>query len=210
MPSGDGLFDLPADTRVPRRKVVLVAGASGSGKTSIVRRVGLPVIHLDDFYFDADHPALPRRHGIVDWDSPATWDAGSALDCLLVACTTDRVEIPLYDIPTSRRTGTQALDLADAPAVLAEGIFAAEIAGRLATEGILADAIYLAQPRLVTAVRRFARDVGESRKPLPALVRRGVSLTRSEPTMMARWRECGLRAVPVNEAEASLRSYLAR
>ena len=204
----DALFDLPPSAHVPVRKVVLIAGASGSGKSSIAHRLGLPVVRLDDFYLDHDVPGLPHKRGMVDWDSPATWDADSAATALIHACREDRLEVPTYDIPTSRRTGFEAIDIQGASLLLAEGIFAAELLEPLTSAGVLADAVYLDQSRFVTAFRRFARDVGESRKPIPALVKRGVALTRAEPAMVARWRECGLRPLPINDAEAVLRGLV--
>lgn len=202
----DALFDLPEDARVPLRRVILLAGASGSGKSSIAQRLGVPVVRLDDFYLDHDHPGLPHRHGIVDWDSPVTWDADAAVGALVSACRTDRLELPTYDIPTSRRTGHETIDVTGAPAIVAEGIFAGEIVDALADQGVLAGAYYLQQSRYTTAFRRFARDVGEARKPIPALVRRGTSLMFSEPAMVRRWQSCGLAALPTATAETQLRA----
>src|SRR5699024_11958575 len=62
------------------RRIVLLTGASGSGNTSLVRRLGIPTITLDDFYFDHDEPGLPERFGIVDWDDPATWNRRAAVE----------------------------------------------------------------------------------------------------------------------------------
>lgn len=207
-PSDEALFDLPDDARRPLRRVIVLAGASGSGKSSIAHRLGVPVVRLDDFYRDFDHPGLPRRHGIVDWDSPLTWDAPAAVAALLQACRADRLELPTYDIPTSRRTGVETTDITGAPAVVAEGIFAAEIVEPLRAEGVLAGAYYLDQSRFTTAVRRFARDVGEARKPVPALVRRGTSLMMQEPGMVRGWRAGGLEALPQQAAERRLRELV--
>src|SRR5699024_5552678 len=45
--------------RVPA-KVVVLAGPSGSGKSRVANRLGLPMLRLDDFYREADEPGLPR------------------------------------------------------------------------------------------------------------------------------------------------------
>jgi uridine kinase len=90
-------------------RVVLLAGASGSGKTSLCRRVGVPVLALDDFYRDGDDPDLPRRFGIVDWDHVASWDPRAATAAIERLCAGRVVDVPVYDIPTSRRTGTARL-----------------------------------------------------------------------------------------------------
>src|SRR5690625_5703742 len=101
------LFDLPEGSRRLKRRIVLLTGASGSGKTSLVRRLGIPTITLDDFYFDHNHPGLPERFGIVDWDDPAMWNRRAAVETLLQVCREGEAELPIYDIPTSTRTGSR-------------------------------------------------------------------------------------------------------
>ncbi|BDZ41418.1 hypothetical protein GCM10025865_07170 [Paraoerskovia sediminicola] len=205
----DALFDVPPGARTPGTRIVLLTGASGSGKTSLCRRLGLPVIELDDFYRDHDHPGMPLRFGIVDWDDPASWDADGALSALVELCATGETDVPVYDIPTSRRTGTTHVDVAGARVVVAEGIFAAELVRRARAEGILADAVCLARPAVVTAWFRFLRDMGERRKPPLTLVRRGVGLMRDEPRLVRGWTERGCRPVTPEQAEKDIRALLA-
>ena len=192
-----------------RARVVLVAGASGSGKSSLCRRLGLPTVRLDDFYRDGDDPALPRRFGIVDWDDPAAWDADAALAALAALCRRGAADVPVYDIPTSRRTGTARLDLAGAPLLLAEGIFAAELVAACAADGVLADAVCLRLHPATTFGRRLLRDLAEARKPPLTLVRRGLALARAEPELVRRWTAAGCRPMGVRAAEARLRSLAA-
>lgn len=207
-PPQAGLFDLPRGFRQPSARVVLLTGPSGSGKTSLTRRLGLPVVSLDDFYLDEDHPALPRRYGIVDWDSPLCWDRAGAMDALLALCRTGRSEIPIYDIPTSRRTGMTSLDLQGAPIVIAEGIFAAEIVEDCRSEDILADAICIVRPRAQTFFFRLARDLGEARKPPSTLVRRGVSLARNESAMISELVGKGCQPLGFSEAEQVVQAHV--
>jgi uridine kinase len=202
----DALFDVPPDARRPRVRVVLLTGPSGSGKSALVRRLGLPAVMLDDFYLDGDHPGLPRRFGIVDWDDAGSWDGAGALAALRTLATTGRAQLPVYDIPTNRRTGTTVLDTAGAPVVVAEGVFAAELVAACRAEGILADAICLRRPRLVSFWFRFLRDVAEARKPVPTLVRRGWALLRAEPAMVAGWVARGCRPATPAQAERDIRA----
>lgn len=197
------LFDVPEGARRPRHRVVLLTGPSGSGKSSMVRRLGVPSVPLDDFYLDIDTPGLPQRYGSVDWDSPLTWDRAGAVATLVELCRDGEAVLPLYDIPTSRRTGETRLVLEHAPIVVAEGIFASEIVEDLRGHGILADAICLVQPRLTTFWFRLLRDFAEARKPAGTLVRRGTALMRSEPAMVRRWVAAGCR--PLSPASASHR-----
>lgn len=200
-----GLFEIPAGARRAPTRIVLLTGPSGSGKTSLTGRLGLPVVALDDFYRDGDHPGLPRRHGIVDWDDPRSWDGEAALAALLEIARTGHAEVPLYDIPTNRRTTTTAFDAGGSPIVLAEGIFAAELIEGAREEDILADALCLWRPRLQTFWFRLLRDLGEARKPPLTLLRRGLSLARSEPAMIAALEARGARKVRVDQAEAHIR-----
>ena len=194
--------------------MVLLAGASGSGKTSLTRRVGLPVLALDDFYRDADDvrtdPPLPRRFGIVDWDDPASWDAAAALATVVRLCREGAADVPVYDIPTSRRTGTHRLDLGGAPVFVAEGIFAAELVPTLRAlpdgDRMLADAVCLTLHPAVTFGRRLLRDLAEMRKPPLTLVRRGIGLARGERALVERWTGLGCRPCSIPDAEATLRS----
>ncbi|WP_198949928.1 uridine kinase [Kineosporia sp. A_224] len=190
-------------------RVVLLAGASGSGKTSLCRRLGVPVLALDDFYRDGDDPALPHRFGIVDWDDPRSWDAGAALAAVRRLCADGAADVPVYDIPTSRRSGTARLDLGGAPVFVAEGIFAAELVAACREAGVLADALCLRLHPATTFVRRLLRDLAESRKPPLTLVRRGLGLARGEPALVRRWVAAGCRPCTIPEAERTLRDLLA-
>ena len=205
---GDGLFEIPAGSRVPAHRIVLLTGPSGSGKSSLTRRLGLPTVALDDFYFDIDRPGMPQRYGSVDWDSPASWDHQGALGALLALCRDGEAELPVYDIPTSRRTGESRLVLGEDPIVLAEGIFAAELVADLRREDVLADAICLVRPRLNTFWFRLLRDFGEARKPPLTLLRRGSSLLRAEPELVRGWIEQGCRPLSPAAAESAIRALL--
>jgi uridine kinase len=206
-----GLFEEPAHhISRPVAQVVLLCGPSGSGKTSLTRRLGLPVLQLDDFYLDGDDSGLPHRFGIVDWDDPASWDGAAALRAVLDLCATGQADVPVYDIPTSRRTGIAHVDLAGSPIVLAEGVFAAQLVAATREAGVLADAVCLRLSPWVTFWRRLLRDLSESRKPPLTLVRRGLALMREEPALVARWTALGCRPLDVASAEASIRALRSR
>jgi uridine kinase len=188
-------------------QVVMLAGASGSGKSSLCRRLGLPVLTLDDFYRDGGDPLLPQRFGIVDWDDTRSWDAAAAVATIERLCLGRRwADVPVYDIPSSRRTGTARLDLAGAELFVAEGIFAAEVVAAIAELGVLADAICLHLHPAVTFGRRLLRDLAESRKPPLTLLRRGLTLARAEPELVRRWTAAGCRPMSVAGAEKCIRS----
>ncbi|WP_432037259.1 ATP-binding protein [Streptomyces cucumeris] len=169
-------------------RVVLLAGPSGSGKSSLAARTGLPVLNLDDFYKEGDDPTLPKlaEDGSTDWDSPLSWDADAAVAAVEELCRTSRTTVPVYDIASSSRVGAEPLHIGRTPLFVAEGIFAADIIGRCRELGLLADAICLRGRPSTTFRRRLLRDLREGRKSASYLVRRGWRLMRSERGIVAR------------------------
>ena len=202
----------PAQSSPPttdRRRVVVLAGPSGSGKSRLARRLterhGWPVVRLDDFYRDGDDPALPMLEmGIVDWDHPDSWHADRAFAALADLVATGSVEVPLYDIGASRATGRSTVVAGPGDLILAEGIFAAEIVPLLAADGLLLEAFCVRHNRWLTFWRRFLRDLSERRKPPWVLWRRGLLLCRQEPAIVARQHSLGARPVSPPQAERAL------
>ncbi|MEU1481655.1 uridine kinase [Streptomyces sp. NPDC001668] len=186
---------------IPTR-VVLLCGPSGSGKSLLSARSGLPVLRLDDFYKEGDDPTLPLVAGSsdIDWDHPGSWDADTAVTAIVELCRTGRTKIPVYDISLSARTGEEAVEMGRTPLFIAEGIFAAEIVTRCRELGVLADALCLSRGPVRTFRRRFLRDLREGRKSVPFLLRRGWRLMRLERSIVAR--QTALGAHPCDKDEA--------
>ncbi|MFE4059716.1 uridine kinase [Streptomyces sp. NPDC059096] len=183
-------------------RVVLLAGPSGSGKSSLAARTGLPVLRLDDFYKEGDDPTLPLVPDSpdIDWDSVRSWDEDAAVAAIVELCRTGRTTVPVYSIATSSRVDTEALDVEGAPLFLAEGIFAADIVARCRELGVLADALCLRGRPSTTFRRRLARDLREGRKSVPFLLRRGWRLMRAERAIVER--QTALGAHPCAKPEA--------
>ncbi|QCU78190.1 uridine kinase [Citricoccus sp. SGAir0253] len=192
--------------------LVLLGGASGSGKSYLARSYGRPHLQLDAFYREAAEdaaaggpgPLFPRTaYGEVDWDHADTWNLQGAVDAVVELLETGRTRVPEYSITTSSITGFATLELSGGP-IVAEGIFAAELPRALARLGVDYRAWYIDQHRLPTAARRLARDLAERRKPVPFLLQRGWSLLRTERTLREHYLASGFTPVPKPELHRRL------
>jgi uridine kinase len=196
-------------------RVIVLAGPSGSGKSRLAERTGLPVLRLDDFYKSAGDPTLPLiteggNAGQVDWDDPASWDADEAVAALERVCLDGIVELPEYDIAANGRRGWHKLDLAGSPLLIAEGIFAQDVVAACRESGVLAAAYCLRQHPMLTFWRRLTRDLREHRKPPLMLVRRGLALMRDQRRVVANAVAKGCAPLSPDEAYDAITQLRAR
>ena len=171
-------------------RVIVLAGPSGSGKSRLAARLGLPVLRLDDFYKDGDDPTLPRiehgaNAGLVDWDHPDSWLPEDALATMVELATTGHAEVPVYEISENGRCGSRALDLGGARLFVAEGIFVPDVVEPAREAGVLAAVYCVCRSAATTFVLRLVRDLREHRKPPLVLVRRGLALARAQRGVVA-------------------------
>ena len=194
-----------------RAQVIVVAGPSGSGKSRLATRLGLPVLRLDDFYRSAGDPALPLLpDGLVDWDDPRSWLHDEAVAAVEELCRTGRCDVPEYDIARDGRVGHRVLDLGNAGLFVAEGIFAQEVVRECLERGLVAEAICVTQHPMVTFWRRLVRDLREHRKPPLVLLRRGLRLAREQRAVVAHAVALGCTPMSPDAAHERVRRLVAR
>ena len=186
-------------------RLVLIAGPSGSGKSRLAHVTGCPALRLDDFYFDADHPDMPRSPiGIIDWDDPRSWNAEAAVVALAGLVANGQVEVPAYSISESRRVGSHLLRLDGATCLTAEGIFAIDFLAVCRTAGLATEAIYIDRPGVVVFWLRLRRDLSKKRKPPTILLRRGLALWRAQPALRRKAMAAGFTPMTMRAAVAHL------
>ncbi len=201
---------LPGDGR---RRVVIVAGPSGAGKSRLAAylqdRHGWPIVCLDDFYRDGNDPSLPMLPmGVPDWDNPRSWHADAAVQALVDLCQDGVVNVPTYNISSSRTVGHSEVTAGPGQLILAEGIFAADIIEALARADVLAAAYCVHAGPWLTFCRRLIRDLAERRKSPWVLWRRGLILCRQEPEIVARHVGLGARSVSAAEAISAVEALV--
>ena len=189
--------------------LILLGGASGSGKSYLAHRFGRPHVELDNFYREiSEHtpetPLPQTGYGEIDWDHAGTWNCVLAVDALVELLESGATEVPNYSISTSSYDGTRGIDLNGGP-LLSEGIFVSEILAPLQRLDVDVRAYYIEVSPLSTAVRRLVRDVRERRKPLGFLLKRGYALFRADREIRGRHLAAGF--VPMKKK--SVKSMLA-
>lgn len=105
-------------------QIIAVCGGSGSGKSTLANKfVGASLIATDSFYKSLDKLDL-RPDGTHDFDHPSAVDLEACAEACLKLSQGEDVVIPVYDMRTSRRMGTQLVPAPKNRIVIVEGIFA--------------------------------------------------------------------------------------
>lgn len=201
-------YAFPIDSAAVARTIILLAGPSGSGKSHLTHMADLPELRLDDFYRDHDEPGLPMVRDMVDWDDVASWNLPVAVEALGELATTGHTVVPCYDISRSRADGNHVVEVGDAPAVIAEGIFAPDLLEPCLQAGLNVLPIWLDRPRWLNFARRLVRDLRQHRKSPPVLVRRGLALRRAEPALRSRAIVMGFQPMSMRRASATVAALM--
>lgn len=114
-------------------KMVLIAGPSSSGKTTVCKRLAIqlvtngiiPVqISLDDYFVDREHTPKDEQ-GEFDYESLYALDLKLFNEQLQALFRGESVELPRYDFPTGQRVkSNKILQLKENQILLVEGIHA--------------------------------------------------------------------------------------
>jgi uridine kinase len=111
-----------------RPLILGVAGGSGSGKTTVVRRLiralggqhDVAVLHHDSYYRDASH-LPPEERAAVNYDHPDSLETELLVEHLERLLEGDAVEVPIYDFANHVRTGrTERVE--PRPVIILDGI----------------------------------------------------------------------------------------
>lgn len=160
--------------------VIGVAGGTGSGKTTVSRRITEMVgrqhitwIQHDNYYNDHSHLA-PEERALVNYDHPDSLDTALLVKHLQELRAGNSVEGPLYDFSThSRRPKTQTYQ--PARIILVEGIL---IFVERELRELLDMRIYVDTDADIRFIRRLRRDMIERERSLDSVVRQYMATVR--------------------------------
>jgi uridine kinase len=159
--------------------LVGIAGGSGSGKTTFAKKIlqrvspvenGAPqtvaLLHQDSYYL-ATPPNHIKVHGESNFDHPDAFDWPLLREHLAKLKNGEKVDVPIYDFQTSRRTD-RFETVGPAQAVLMEGIFTlwdSEIRDLYDVK------VFLHVEADIRFIRRLHRDVRERGRTLDGIIR---------------------------------------
>jgi uridine kinase len=145
----------------PKPLVIGIAGGSGSGKSTVARKVGealsrssVAFLDMDAYYRNFAHLPMEERKR-VNWDHPQAFDTELLVSQLKALCGGQPVDKPIYDFVTHTRSErTQRIEPADVLVLDGILLFVDEQVRELCDVKVFVDAD--ADIRLI---RRLRRDV---------------------------------------------------
>lgn len=152
--------------------VVGLAGGSGSGKTTVVKRIlnrvgpeRVAVVHHDAYYKDYAHLPEDARAGI-NFDHPDSLETSLLVEHMEALLRGEEVEIPTYNFTThSRRQET--LPLRPTDVIILDGIL---VLAEPELRALMDIKIFVDTDADVRFIRRLLRDIQERGRSLESVV----------------------------------------
>jgi uridine kinase len=140
-------------------QIIAICGGSGSGKSTLGRKfVGASIVATDHFYKSLDKVDL-NPDGSYDFDHPSAVDLEACAEACVKLSEGEDVWIPVYEMRTCRRMGTQLVPAPKNGIVIVEGIFAFHSP----LDEICSLKIFIDTPVDQRLARRIRRDVERGR-----------------------------------------------
>jgi uridine kinase len=146
-------------------QIIAICGGSGSGKSTLARKfVGAAIVATDHFYKSLDKLDL-NPDGTYDFDHPSAVDLEACAESCRRLAEGEDVWIPVYDMRSCRRMGTQLVPAPKSGIVIVEGIFAFHCP----LDEISSLKIFIDTPVDQRMARRIKRDVDRGRNTIETI-----------------------------------------
>jgi uridine kinase len=143
-----------------QKQIILIAGGSCSGKSVFATLFQHAVILSMDHFYLPKNEVPHEPDGSVNYDSPKVLDLNWCKKAALELKSSGTTTIPVYDMVTSDRTGTQTIDASDdTKFIVIEGLFT--LHEPLLSIGDVK--IFIDTPPEIRVARRMIRDTQKGR-----------------------------------------------
>lgn len=163
-----------------RPLVIGVAGGTGSGKTTVVRRImealgdtDVTVLAHDRYY--RDHPDLRlEERGGLNYDHPNSLETGLLVSHLRALREGRGAEVPVYDFTRHvRKSETESVE--PGAAIIVEGIL---IFADSELRSLMDVKVFVDTDSDIRLIRRLQRDVAERGRTVPSVIEQYLSTVK--------------------------------
>jgi uridine kinase len=159
-------------------RIIGISGGSGSGKTTIVRRIAEVVpdfvcLAQDSYYKSAEF--VDNQHiTAFNFDHPSAFDTDLIVEHLRALKRGETILVPVYDFVHHRRSG-ETVEVAPCSLVLFEGIM---VFVDPRVRELLDLKLYVDTPDDIRFIRRLERDITERGRTLESVIRQYLDVVR--------------------------------
>ncbi|MCX7775614.1 MAG: uridine kinase [Rectinemataceae bacterium] len=163
---------------MPPVKIIGISGGSGSGKTTIVRKISELVydfafVPQDNYYKSAEFISN-RNITAFNFDHPDAFDNDLLVEHLTSLREGKPIEMPVYDFVHHRRT-EQTIHIEPGKLVIFEGIM---IFTNKQVRDLIDLKIYVDTPDDIRFIRRLTRDIKERGRTVDSVVEQYLTVVR--------------------------------
>ncbi len=159
-------------------KIIGISGGSGSGKTTVVRKIAetfgdFAFIPQDNYYKSAEHVSNLNITGF-NFDHPAAFDTDLMVEHLQALRREEPIDMPQYDFVNHRRK-TETVRVEPHKLVIFEGIliyFDKELRTQIDLK------LFVDTPDDIRFVRRLQRDVKERGRTVDSVIKQYLEVVR--------------------------------
>lgn len=163
--------------RAVKPLVIGIAGGSGSGKSTVARKLAdalreasVVFIDMDAYYRNLTHLTLDERR-LVNWDHPDAFDFDLLAEQLTTLASGHAIQKPVYDFVThTRREACELVEPADVIVIDGILLFAEARIRDLCDVKVFVDA-----DADVRVLRRIRRDIRDRGRPLDEIIEQYLS-----------------------------------